>query len=101
MQGRLNWEEAFVDATFLAVKKAGMGVGRTKYGQGTKGIAVGRGKCSSKWLFVWSWHCAFHGHDATRPTLESCCSKVLRCTPMAIIYSIKLAGSLDGQRRYS
>lgn len=42
-QGRLNLDEAFVDATFAAAKKGGFGVGPTKRGKGTKIVAVADG----------------------------------------------------------
>lgn len=42
-QGRLNLDEAFVDATFAAATKKGLGVGLTKRGKGTKIVAVADG----------------------------------------------------------
>jgi transposase len=39
-RGRLNLEEAFVDATFASAKKRGLAVGPTRRGKGTKIVAV-------------------------------------------------------------
>jgi len=39
-RGKLNLEEAFVDATFASAKKGGFAVGPTRRGKGTKIIAV-------------------------------------------------------------
>lgn len=39
-QGKLNLEEAFVDATFASAKKGGFAVGPTRRGKGTKIVAV-------------------------------------------------------------
>ena len=38
-RGRLNLEEAFVDATFASAKKGGLAVGPTRRGKGTKIVA--------------------------------------------------------------
>ena len=42
-QGKLNPEEAFVDATFASAKKAGSAGGPTRRGKGTKIVAVAAG----------------------------------------------------------
>src|SRR5438128_5769781 len=39
-RGRLQLEEAFIDASFTGVKKGGLAVGPTKRGKGTKIIAL-------------------------------------------------------------
>ena len=42
-EGRLNLEEAFIDATLCGGKKRGLGVGPTKRGKGTKITAIATG----------------------------------------------------------
>jgi transposase len=39
-RGKLDLEEAFIDASFTGAKKEGLAVGRTKRGKGTKIIAL-------------------------------------------------------------
>ena len=42
-EGRLNLEEAFIDATFAAAKKGGLGIGPTKRSKGTNITAISAG----------------------------------------------------------
>ena len=42
-QGKLNLDEAFVDATFASAKKGGFAVGPTRRGKGTKIVAIAAG----------------------------------------------------------
>jgi len=39
-RGLLDWEEAFLDATFVTAKKGGAAIGKTRRGKGTKCVVV-------------------------------------------------------------